>query len=310
MRIFLYEHLTALGIGQSPSDPLHAMHREGLAMRDALAADFNRIPDCDVTFDEREPHDLAIVIAPETDGVLLEVTNRFAQRLLGCSPEAVALTSDKLALATHWRERGVRTPATTDRDPTPCEAFPVVWKPRDGCGSSATFLLKDVFDLARAKSLLPSEHSGPMIVQEFVPGRAASLAFLCGPQGNVPLIPAFQEFSSDDRFHYQGGELPIPVDLADRTLKIGSAAVECVSGLNGYVGVDLILGDAADGSQDYAIEINPRLTTSYVGLRELAGFNLAAMMLAVSRGIPHSLVWKSGRIRFSPDGSVSPVGPV
>ena len=51
-------------------------------------------------------------------------------------------------------------------------------------------------------------------------------------------------------------------------------------GLSGYVGVDVVLGN--DG-RDWAIEINPRLTTSYVGLRALAGFNLAEAMLAVAR---------------------------
>ena len=55
-------------------------------------------------------------------------------------------------------------------------------------------------------------------------------------------------------------------------------------GLLGYVGVDLVLGDAADGSRDYAIEINPRLTTSYVGLRALADFNIAEAMLRAANG--------------------------
>ena len=36
-------------------------------------------------------------------------------------------------------------------------------------------------------------------------------------------------------------------------------------------------------SGDRVIEINPRLTTSYVGLRALARFNLAEALLAVIR---------------------------
>ena len=144
-----------------------------------------------------------------------------------------------------------------------------------------------------------------MILQEFVSGRAASVAFLCGPAGNVPLLPAFQSLSDDGRFKYQGGELPIPPDLAGRAVKLAQRAVDCVPELCGYVGVDLVLGDAADGSRDYAIEINPRLTTSYVGLRRLADFNLAEEMLRAARGeLVGPLRWKSGRVRFAPDGSV------
>jgi hypothetical protein len=48
--------------------------------------------------------------------------------------------------------------------------------------------------------------------------------------------------------------------------------------------VDLVLGDAADGSRDFAIEINPRLTTSYLGLRALARGSLAAALLRAVRG--------------------------
>ena len=121
----------------------------------------------------------------------------------------------------------------------------------------------------------------------------------------MPLLPTFQLLSSDGRFRYEGGELPIPPDLAERAITLGRQAIGCVPGLLGYVGVDLILGDAADGSEDYAIEINPRLTTSYVGLRELADFNLAEAMLRVVNGEPVEPRWKPGRVRFRPDGSVS-----
>jgi predicted ATP-grasp superfamily ATP-dependent carboligase len=71
------------------------------------------------------------------------------------------------------------------------------------------------------------------------------------------------------------------------------------------VGVDLVLGDAADGSRDFAIEINPRLTTSYVGLRALCETNLAEMMVKMSDGesLPE-IRWKPHRARFDADGSV------
>ena len=45
----------------------------------------------------------------------------------------------------------------------------------------------------------------------------------------------------------------------------------------GYLGVDLILGTEAD--KDYVIEINPRLTTSYLILRQAAKENLAEAII-------------------------------
>ncbi|VTT97563.1 atp-grasp family protein : Uncharacterized protein OS=Pirellula staleyi (strain ATCC 27377 / DSM 6068 / ICPB 4128) GN=Psta_3591 PE=4 SV=1: ATP-grasp_3 [Gemmataceae bacterium] len=317
MRVFVYESLTATGTGREPASPEHGMYREGRAMRDAVAADLGRAPGVEVTAPEGAEFDRAarsadwsLVIAPECGGELLRLAMRVSEaggRLLGPSADAIGLCSDKLALAEQWRANGVRTPATTDRVPTRCEPFPVVWKPRDGAGSTATFRLDSHFALASAKARLAAEgHTGPMILQEFVPGRAASVAFLCGPAGNVPLAPTFQLLSDDGRFRYLGGELPIPPDLAERAAALARRAIDCVPGLVGYVGVDLVLGDAADGSRDFAIEINPRLTTSYVGLRELAVFNLGEAMLAAAAGEALApLRWKAGSVRFGPDGSVA-----
>ena len=56
------------------------------------------------------------------------------------------------------------------------------------------------------------------------------------------------------------------------------------------------------GRDDVVIEINPRLTTSYVGLRALSEVNLAATMIAVARGREVRLCWKSERIHFSSSG--------
>lgn len=324
MRVFVYESLTAAGVGRDPASPEHGMYREGRAMRDAVTADLGRAPGVEVVTlpDEAAPvaverfeaaarsADWSLVVAPECGGELLRLAKRVSEaggRLLGPSPDAIALCSDKLALAEHWRANGVRTPATTDREPTRCEPFPVVWKPRDGAGSTATFRLDSHFALASAKARLAAEgHTDPMILQEFVPGRAASVAFLCGPGGNVPLTPTFQLLSDDGRFRYLGGELPVPPDLAERAVALARRAVDCVPGLLGYVGVDLVLGDAADGSRDFAVEINPRLTTSYVGLRELADFNLGGATLAVAAGeagAPQR--WRCGTVRFGPDGCIA-----
>ena len=324
MRVFVYEYLTALGIGSDPADPLHGMYREGQAMRDAVAGDFERLPDTQaVTLggvgpdDEEELFrrtvrscDRTILIAPEFDGILEQRCRWVYQnlgQLLGPREGPVSFTADKLLMAERWRRVHVRTPATTDREPTGCEAFPVVWKPQHGAGSTATFLLESTADVVRTKAVRAAErHTAPMILQQYVPGRAASVSFLCGPAGYRPLLAGAQLLTDDGRFQYLGGELPLPPDLALRAGLLATRAVGCVSGLVGFVGVDVVLGDAGDGSADHAIEINPRLTTSYVGLRELAEFNLAAAMLDAADGKPlPEFRWKPGRVRFTPSGEVT-----
>ena len=50
----------------------------------------------------------------------------------------------------------------------------------------------------------------------------------------------------------------------------------------------------------HVVEINPRLTTSYVGLRALSLTNLMDLILAPERGAPMpSVQWKPGVVEFS-----------
>jgi predicted ATP-grasp superfamily ATP-dependent carboligase len=261
--------------------------------------------------------DFTLVIAPEFNDLLLERCQWVLEaggRVLGPAPAAVALTADKLALAHCLHERSIATPPTiTLADlgaPTSggCRPpwSPAVCKPRHGAGSLATFLVRDGDDLVAARTNVPGEPwSDEMILQPFVPGRSASVAFLIGPEGMVPLLPATQVLSSDGRFRYQGGELPLPPELSERAIRLAGRALRAVHGLRGYVGADLVLGESPDGTQDTIIEINPRLTTSYIGLRKLARGNLAeAILKTVTGGEMPEITWHPGVVRFQADGRV------
>jgi predicted ATP-grasp superfamily ATP-dependent carboligase len=72
----------------------------------------------------------------------------------------------------------------------------------------------------------------------------------------------------------------------------------------GYIGVDLVLGDDPGGSGDAVIEINPRLTTSYIGLRAAAKCNLAEAMWAIAEGRAAEVSFGDARVEFDSDGTV------
>jgi predicted ATP-grasp superfamily ATP-dependent carboligase len=307
MRVFVYEYTCALADGAA-SESLRA---EGRAMLSAVVEDFRRVTGVEVVtltagagreaFRElARSADCALVIAPEFDGLLTERCRWVEEaggRLLGPSSEAARLTSDKLLTAQHLRAAGVPTP---DCAPFPGPVkFPAVLKPRDGAGSQATFLVRNPGEVMfRAEQAAGEGWRGELIVQGYAPGIAASVAFLLGPGRCVPLMPAAQHLSDDGRFHYLGGEVPLAVELRERAVRLARAAVEAVSGLRGYVGVDVVLGET-----DQVIEINPRLTTSYVGLRALAETNLAEAMRLVAEGAEVMPRWLSGKVRFGADGS-------
>ena len=256
--------------------------------------------------------DFTLVIAPEC-GDLLETRCRWVEdaggRSLSPSSAAVRLTGDKLALGRHLHQAKVPTPECQPADPhsSPTLRFPLVCKPRQGAGSQATFLVRNREEWAGCAAKAHAEAwQGDWLVQPLVAGNAVSVAFLVGERRTVPLAPASQELSADGRFRYQGGRLPLAPALAERAVRLGRRAVDTVAGLRGYVGVDLILGECPEGSQDWVIEINPRLTTSYIGLRALAATNLAEAMLRVVQGedLPDP-IWHAGPVHFRPDGAVA-----
>lgn len=300
MTVFIYEYVTAQGehhdvrLGCSPS-----LVTEGRAMRDAIVEDFRRVPGVEVctmtradtqeTFQSFASRcDDSLIIAPEFDGIL-ETRCRWVieagGRLLGPSPKAVCLTADKLAMYHHFHSRGISTPTTWRPVDAPAQ-YPQVWKPQSGAGSQATFLIRNADEIEPAIKLAQQEGQdvGEMIVQPMLSGTPASVAFLAGRTSLVPFQPSYQWLSDDGRFRYRGGACPIEAGLVDRAINIAGSALKTIPGLLGYVGVDILLGE--NPSEDYVIEVNPRLTTSYVGLRHLANFNIAEAMLNIATAGP------------------------
>jgi predicted ATP-grasp superfamily ATP-dependent carboligase len=296
MNLLVYEHLCALEPQLAADDPLRALLPEGRAMRDAVMADFRAVPGVNLVqwtnagwADVLPMCNAVLLIAPESDGILIrlaEMVMAAGVRLLGPTPEAIRLCSDKLALAQHWGNRGVPTPITTLADVAPT-SYPVVVKPRDGAGSCDTVLCRNAEDFRAARK--PNS-----IVQPYHSGIAASVAFIDG----TPMPACLQVQSSDGRFQYLGGECPIDKKLAKRALRIAIRAFMGMQGLNGYCGVDLLLG-----KEDMAIEINPRLTTSYIGLRAILRYNLAGMM--IGQMLPYAMPRKYVVTRFSKSGEIA-----
>src|SRR5690606_26341811 len=150
----------------------------------------------------------------------------------------------------------------------------------------------------------PPPHPWPRRLEQFARGVPASVAFLCGPTHRVPLAACRQHLTDDGRLGYLGGSLLWETDLAVRATNLAARALAAMPPAHGYVGVDLVLGDADDGSQDVVIEINPRLTKSYVGLRALTRDNLAHAMLEIAAGREFIPQFRLDPLEFSANGSV------
>jgi predicted ATP-grasp superfamily ATP-dependent carboligase len=335
MRIFLYEWATGGGLVDEPGALPVSLLREGAAMIAALAADFTRIQGCQVTAlrDPRVLHlalpgcdvidvlskaahgaeierqasmaDASVLIAPEFDRILLDTARRAMAaggRLLSPSPAFISVTADKQRTCDVLAAAGVPTPEgvllESDESPPLQFNYPAVLKPVDGAGSQDIYVISGAYDSAPA-------YAWPRRLERYIPGMAASVAVLCGPAGGIPLAPCRQRLSDDGRLRYLGGELPLTQGLAERAMQLAIRAVAAMPAAVGYVGVDLVLGRDPHGGEDAIIEINPRLTTSYVGLRAAAQANLSEAMWQVARGERPAVAFHSRPLEFDPSGNVS-----
>jgi predicted ATP-grasp superfamily ATP-dependent carboligase len=118
------------------------------------------------------------------------------------------------------------------------------------------------------------------------------------------VLPPCWQFIDEASFAYHGGALIEDDDLVQRAVRLGSRALQAMPLTTGYVGVDLVLGPADDGCEDRVLEINPRLTTSYIGLRHRTQDNLAAAMIACQQGLTPRLSFTDRPVQFAADGRV------
>jgi predicted ATP-grasp superfamily ATP-dependent carboligase len=335
MRVFLYEWITGGGLVEESGRLPASLLAEGSAMVAALAADFAAIPDCRVTaFRDMRLHepvlsrcdvveihskpewgeafyraageaDWTLVVAPEFDDILLNTVRqveRAGGRLLNATAEFIAIASDKHQTAERLRKAGVPAPlgrvleADEEKLPTDFD-YPAVLKPLHGAGSQHTLLVHGSKDE-------PPPHPWPRRLEEFREGQAASVALLCGRADRVALPACWQHLSSGGRFTYRGGAIIEDESLAKRAAALALNAIEAMPTSKGYVGVDLVLGAAGDGRDDVVIEINPRVTTSYVGLRRAVGQNLAKTMIDVVSGVT-TKIERRAVVEFTAEGTVA-----
>jgi len=235
---------------------------------------------------------MGLVIAP--DNLLARYTQILEQHThnLGCGFMTVALCANKVQTGKILRSHGIPVPeeVTTGKR---------VIKPVKGCGSSDVRISDGpVGNGEFAQQYIDGEHFSVSIVASRVIGDAC-LYFT----GNPPLVLAVNRqhigHTADGAIQYLGGETPVHPAREAEIIETAKKAVIVLGG-QGYCGVDVVVADKV-----YVVDVNPRITTSLVGIAACMKEEIAEIIVDASKGGGPKQVHLEKSARFDKHGKVS-----
>lgn len=239
--------------------------------------------------------ELSLVIAPELDGILqycVAELSRNGAKLLNCREPFLTAACDKWITAQRLAASEVSHPATWLATEFPSQAIKLAerWclKPRLGAGCDGLMIVsaKDVKTIVDQH--LPN--TDDWIVQPWIEGKAFSCSTIADCHGTdkwLPLVTqdlrvrkaTWKDVFEVSSLSYCGGRIimepdqPRPIELLNSALQ---ALKTPLDGALGWIGVDLVQDW---NGQWFAIEINPRMTTSVLGLSRSATSNLGQQII-------------------------------
>ena len=211
-----------------------------------------------------EGPDAALVIAPEKGGELERIVQKLRKKGIGslnAGREALRISGNKW-LTYSAIKRKVPQPKTWRT--LPRFKGQILVKPVNGAGCEGI----------RFSSSHP--HASGMIFQEFINGEHASCCLLMGEGGGTVLSVNKQEIViHGGGFGYFGSEIPLEHELAGECAEIALRTAEALN-LRGFCGVDLVVDEVPN-----FVELNPRVTTSFIALAEVLKANLGEILIDV-----------------------------
>jgi hypothetical protein len=243
--------------------------------------------------DAAKINDAVYVIAPETGQTLqslVQLVEHTGKVSLNCDARAIQKVADKTVLYETLKKNDLPTPKTVvlNADGNLAEvkqtirskfSYPLVFKPIDGVNCGGLSIVKEDTQVEKAVAKVKAELAGNrFIVQEFIVGEAESVSVLCTCSRALAISLNRQNVKvavPEAVSSYEGGTVPFDHPLKQEVSRVAETVVESFSGLRGYVGVDLVLAE----DKTFVVDVNPRLTTSYVGLCRVANFNVAQAMI-------------------------------
>ncbi|MDX1914494.1 MAG: ATP-grasp domain-containing protein [Methylophilus sp.] len=315
LKLFVCEFIT--GGGLMGEEIPTSLAREGLLMRDALLGDLSTVSNLalSTTFDKRfspfqhhavqsiqidEETDVWLLweslidqvdavwwVAPETNDILYRLTQLAVLKnklVIGSGLDAIAITSKKDLTAQTLSQSGIPTIPTSSyqswQDSQHCR-----WlvKPNDGVGCEDTYLFELPEQVHQWFESNPEKQLSH-VIQPWIEGVAASMSVLAYANSlqvlscNEQLI-VFKTEGTKKKLSYVGSHLNNMMAYRQACIDLALQIQQSIPGLQGYYGVDVVIHPENLQCMT-VVEINPRLTTSYVRLKEAMNTNPAQLILS------------------------------
>ena len=223
-------------------------------------------------------------IAPETDDILEKLSAIAVKRkkiLIGSSPKTIRKTKDKYLTNKILQRNQLRViPSYVIKKFSPkllekLQKKTWILKPKDGAGADGVFIIKG--ETNKIKNVLKKKiRNKALILQPYIPGKVVSLSAIFVKNYCIPLTCNKMIVKSNKgQVSYHKIEVGGAEFLRNKMTRIANKIHGTFNGLSGYVGIDFI----EDKKNLLILEINPRLTTSYVGLEKSINLNPVQIIL-------------------------------
>ena len=246
--------------------------------------------------------DAGIVVAP--DEILADLTEVIEENTvnLGCPSNAVRNCADKLVCSRILSDTGIAVPRIIDdgdcADGADDDRMYVI-KPRSGCASEGISIVMGACGVHRCHRQQGGALSGKaqpdddFIVTELVSGEHLSASLIIG-KTTLPLTVNKQNVEiGTETIRYNGGVVPYPTPRWDEVMGTAIRAAH-VLGCSGYVGVDIVAGDEL-----YVVDVNPRLTTSILGISKVIDHEIGDLIIRAELGDLPESVGITGTFEFT-----------
>jgi len=229
---------------------------------------------CEEIISYRNDFEKVIIIAPEEDNILYEIINKLEKngiKTINCNSDFIKISTNKLEMnnyltkSLHVKNNMIKTCLTYKEFQ---KNQKIVAKIVDGVGSENLFIFKDRVELEKNKKLITIDH----IFQEFIEGNIVGINIISNGK-NFSII-SINEQMYKRISKYQIVLESINIGKFNHMHDLFKVFVENIlgnfKGSYGFIGIDAIV---TKENKIMFLEINPRFTTSYIGLSKSLNFN-------------------------------------